>query len=471
MRKIVFIVLLFINTSGFAQSKYVDSLKLKLSRTTSPLDSFSIIVKISEFHFVLRGGEADQSTTIRLLSIAQKLKNDSLLAISYNWIGSYFAFTKGDNTAALENYFKALPLAASAKDKRRISSLYFDIALVYFTLHNQEEAVKNLRKGYQNLPDASSPMYLFMLMQYQRGMSEYYMLSQQNDSALYYTQQLSATSLKLNSLSFQYGALHLSARIYTQMNDKDMPEVYFKKGLAMTPEIASSASRLNFYNTYIPFLFENSNIREALNQATQLMELGLRDNNNNIKLSAAGFLRQAFDSLHNIDNAYYYAKMKDALNDSIFNQNNINKIQAMEFNEQLRTMEDSARRNEEALQRTQNIQYALIALSIIIFITIFLLLSRTIIVNERLISFFVVLGLLIVFEFINLLIHPWLASFTNESPVLMLVALVAIAALLIPLHHRLERWIKTKVVEKNKAIRLAAAKKTIEMLEKNAENV
>ena len=210
---------------------------------------------------------------------------------------------------------------------------------------------------------------------------------------------------------------------------------------------------------------------EAHNQATQLMELGLRDNNNNIKLSAAGFLRQAFDSLHKIDSAYYYAKMKDALNDSIFNQNNINKIQAMEFNEQLRTMEDNAKKAEEALQRKQNIQYALIALGIIIFITFFLLLSRTIIVNERLISFFVILGLLVVFEFINLLIHPWLASFTNESPVLMLVALVVIAALLIPLHHRLERWIKAKVIEKNKAIRLAAAKKTIEMLEKNSENV
>jgi tetratricopeptide (TPR) repeat protein len=471
MRKIVFIVLLFINTTGFAQSKYVDSLKLKLSGTTSPLDSFNIIVKISEFNFVLGGGEADQSTTIRLLSIAQKLKNDSLLAISYNWIGSYFAFTKGDNTAALENYFKALPLAARAKDKRRISSLYFDIALVYFTLHNKEEAVKNLRKGYQNLPDASSPMYLFMLMQYQRGMSEYYMLSQQNDSALYYTQQLSATSLKLNSLSFQYGALYLSGQVYMQMGDKDMAEVYFKKAAVMTPFIESSAGKLNFYEIYIPYLFYNGNIHEARNQATLLMELGLRDNNNNIKLSGAGFLRQAFDSLHKIDSAYNYAKMKDALNDSIFDQNNINKIQAMEFNEQLRTIEDNAKAAEEALQRKQNIQYALIALGIIIFVTFFLLLSRTIIVNERLISFFVVLGLLVVFEFINLLIHPWLASFTNESPVLMLVALVAIAALLIPVHHHLERWIKVKVIEKNNAIRLAAARKTIEMLEKKSENV
>jgi tetratricopeptide (TPR) repeat protein len=471
MRKIVFVVLLFMNITGFAQGNYVDSLKLQLSTTTNPFDSFSIIVKLSEFNFVLSGGAADKATAIRLLSIAQHLKNDSLLAISYNWIGSYFAFTKGDNTAALEYYFKALPLAEKAKDKRRISSLYFDIALVYFTLQNKEEAVKNLRKGNENLPDALSPMHLFMLMQYQRGMSQYYILSRQNDSALYYTQQLSATSLKIKSLSFQYGALYLGGQVYMQMGDKDMAEIYFKKAAAMTPLIESSAGRLSFYDIYIPFLFYNGNLQETRNQATQLMELGLKDNNNNIKLSAAGFLRQAFDSLHQIDSAYYYAKMKDALNDSIFNQNNINKIQAMEFNEQLRMMEDNAKTAEEALHRKQNIQYASIALSIIIFVTFFLLLSRTIIVNERLISFFVVLGLLIVFEFINLLIHPWLASFTNESPVLMLVALVVIAAMLIPLHHYLEHWIKEKVIRKNNVIRLAAARKTIERLEEKSANV
>ena len=56
----------------------------------------------------------------------------------------------------------------------------------------------------------------------------------------------------------------------------------------------------------------------------------------------------------------------------------------------------------------------------------------------------------------------------------MLLALVLIASLLIPMHHKLEHWIKEKMVEKNKAIRLAAAKKTIrllsdEKLEKNKE--
>ena len=48
-----------------------------------------------------------------------------------------------------------------------------------------------------------------------------------------------------------------------------------------------------------------------------------------------------------------------------------------------------------------------------------------------------------------------------------LLGLVAIAALIIPLHHKLEHWTTQKLVEKNKAIRLANAKKTIEELENN----
>jgi hypothetical protein len=46
----------------------------------------------------------------------------------------------------------------------------------------------------------------------------------------------------------------------------------------------------------------------------------------------------------------------------------------------------------------------------------------------------------------------------------MLLALVCIAALLVPLHHKLEKWATTKLVEKNKLIRLAAAKKTTQEL-------
>ena len=91
-------------------------------------------------------------------------------------------------------------------------------------------------------------------------------------------------------------------------------------------------------------------------------------------------------------------------------------------------------------QRKQNIQYAIIALSIIY-------ISRSFIANTKLIQGLGIVALLIVFEFLNLLLHLFLERITNHSPVLML-ALVFIAALLVPLHHKLEYWATTKLVEK-----------------------
>jgi hypothetical protein len=88
-----------------------------------------------------------------------------------------------------------------------------------------------------------------------------------------------------------------------------------------------------------------------------------------------------------------------------------------------------------------------------------LLLSRNIIVSHRIVGFLGILVLLIAFEFINLLLHPLLQRLTNDSPVLMLLSLVAIAAIIVPFHHRLEKWATNRLVEKNKAIRLAKAQK------------
>jgi NADH:ubiquinone oxidoreductase subunit 6 (subunit J) len=142
----------------------------------------------------------------------------------------------------------------------------------------------------------------------------------------------------------------------------------------------------------------------------------------------------------------------------------------MTVEEDLRQQELAAEKLQAEAERKQNIQYALIALGIIILLTLYLLLSRSFITNTKLIEFFGVVALLIVFEFLNLLLHPFLEKITHHNPVLMLLALVCIAALLVPLHHKLEKWATTKLVEKNKQIRLAEAKKTIEQLDANSNN-
>ncbi|HLG39592.1 MAG TPA: hypothetical protein VI461_07980 [Chitinophagaceae bacterium] len=470
-KTIIFFCFIVSLQAAFAQNlflqngnKTADSLNAVLSKTNKPIGRFHLINKISE-STSSHSGNVDSAACIEMLQIAQQLGNDSLLATSYNWIGSYFSLNKGDNTTALEYYFKAIPLAEQVKDKRRISSIYFDIALIYFNLQNNEESVKYLQKGEENLPDQSHPLYDYMLVQYQRGMATYFILNNKPDSALYYAQALTATSRRAKSLLFEYAGMHINGAAYAQSGEKELADIFFKKAAAISDSIKSSSAKLLFSNNYLSFLFNNSSVAEAKEKANQLLNLGKQTNNNNLKLAGAGFMRQVFDTLHNADSAYYYSRMEAEVNAQIFSQNNINKIQALAFNEKIRLIEDEAIKTKEAQQRKQNIQYALIALGIISFIILFLLLSRQLITNTKVIQFLGVVALLVVYEFLNLLLHPFLERITNHSPVWMLLALVCIAALLVPLHHRVEKWATAKLVEKNKKIRLAAAKRTIQKLE------
>jgi hypothetical protein len=182
-------------------------------------------------------------------------------------------------------------------------------------------------------------------------------------------------------------------------------------------------------------------------------------------LEAATIAKNIYKSNGLKDSAFYYQELVTEARDSLYNQEKIRAVQNLTFNEQLRQLDLEAKSLREKEERKHNLQYAAIALGIVTFVVLFFLFSNSIIANQRLIKFLGILALLIVFEFLNLLLHPFLDRITNHQPVLMLLAMVCIAALLIPLHHKLEHWITHKMVEKNKKIRLAAAKKTIATLE------
>ena len=56
--------------------------------------------------------------------------------------------------------------------------------------------------------------------------------------------------------------------------------------------------------------------------------------------------------------------------------------------------------------------------------------------------------MLFLFEYLTLLLHPVVQHITHHSPVFEILIFVAIAGLLIPLHHRLEHWMIEKLVRR-----------------------
>jgi len=164
-------------------------------------------------------------------------------------------------------------------------------------------------------------------------------------------------------------------------------------------------------------------------------------------LSSSQRLASLFKTSKQLDSSIVYYQIAMAAKDSSTNQEKQKQIQALTFNEELRQSKIAKQKSEEIAARKRNLELAGIAIFIPLFLLAVLLLGRRK-VKSRTIEFLGILGLLFLFEFIVLFTHPYIGHWTHESPIWMLLILVAVAAILIPLHHRSETWIKKKLASK-----------------------
>jgi tetratricopeptide (TPR) repeat protein len=469
MKKLLVLLFIALHSSFFtlciAQNKYVDSLKTVLIKSNNPFERFNLINKIAQDHYVTGNGAIDSSYAMQMLHIALQVNNDSLKAISYNWIGNYYLQVGADFSKALEFFLKGVPLAEKAKDKRRLSSLYFDISNLYYLMDNPAEELNYAKKGEASLPDKSSPIYNFMVIQLNGLMYQYYSVTGKPDSTLHYLHALNELNYKTKSPFWEAETMGKFGLFYEQAGDYALADAYFKKAIRIADSNKDFYSLCSFKNKFAGALLKQNRLEDAKSEAMESFVRSKRNKYNTLNQKAAGLLQNIFYKLKNTDSAYYYSRMESTMRDSIFNTQKMNKMQSMAFTEQLRISEEEAKQAEEKEKQRQNIQYALIALGIVTLLILFLVLVRSVVIHEKLIEVLGVIALLIVFEFLNLILHPFFGKITNENPLLMLLALVCIAGLLVPMHHRIEKWATHRLIEKNKQIRLTAGKKTIEKLE------
>jgi hypothetical protein len=89
--------------------------------------------------------------------------------------------------------------------------------------------------------------------------------------------------------------------------------------------------------------------------------------------------------------------------------------------------------------------------TVIISVLLAFLLLRKKKTNAKTVEVLGVIGLLMLFEFVSLILHPYIEDITHHTPVMMMLLLVGIAAVLVPFHHYLEKLVKRKLAHKIKA--------------------
>ncbi len=357
---------------------------------------------------------------IKALTIAENTGNEELLASIKISLALYYKDLP-DYPKALEIFHSAEALSLKMKNDKILSWAFSNLGEVYNSINKTDSALMYSQRAYE-LATRFGYTDLLGYICLQLGKSHGRMGNK--TLALSYYDLSIKEALRMRSPKYMNQGYYAFAQYYNGIDQKDSAALYAKKAIASVENTA----------------YSNMSIKPA-----KLLS-GIYENSNN-------------------DSLVKYLKMYQAANDSLFSTKTIQQGQILSFESELQQQELAAEKEKTEEQRQQNIQYALLALGIVGFIIIFLLLSRGFITNEKLIEFLGILALLLVFEFLNLLLHPFLERITHHSPVLMLLGLVCIAAMLVPLHHKLEHWATKKLVEKNKAIRLAAAKKTIEKLD------
>ncbi|MEO6538421.1 MAG: hypothetical protein ABIT07_08215 [Ferruginibacter sp.] len=467
--KATLIILVFFYSSACGQNPYINvntdiaSINNKLNAKLKPLERFDLLNRKAGYFVAIGKLDSVSFVNQELLKITQALQNDSLAVITYNLIGSYFGF-KGAHTNALEYLFKGMPFAKQTKNNGYLCSLNLDAAWSYTYFGDFSSALKYIRIAQSFLKD-SSLLKTNLPLQVYSVFTEIFTLTGKIDSALYYNQRAYDANLKVKDDFQAAGIFNSFGRIYQVLNDADLAEVYYKKGIRFTDSLSLLSASADVKYSYATFLYSRAEYIKTLNFCKQSLDISIQQHNYRLSVDRAELLKRTYISLLNKDSIIYYALLKDAFTDSLNDETKLSKLQDITINERLHEIEEEGKQKQLIQERQQNIQYTLIALGLVGFIILFLLLSRSIITNTKVISFLAILALLIVFEFINLLMHPFLERVTHHQPVLMLAALVCIAALLIPIHHQLEKWMTHTMVEKNKRIRLAAAKKTIATLE------
>ena len=114
-------------------------------------------------------------------------------------------------------------------------------------------------------------------------------------------------------------------------------------------------------------------------------------------------------------------------------------------------------------------QLLFIGIFIPIFFAFTIILSR---VNMpvRFIKGLGIVSLLFLFEYLTLLLHPYVLEMTHHTPVLEIFIFVVIAAILIPAHHRIEHWLIERLMQNTSRAQTKKLKPVVAAQEDSVDN-
>lgn len=436
----------------------VDSLKQLLNKEQLVADRYETYSSIAD-HFLFSGGlDSHRVYATKMLELGIFSKQDTLVGRAYINLSLNFKQQK-DYKHNLEYLIKALDILSSHPSQYGTCNNLKEIGDTYKELKNYNLAISYLYRALEVVPVSQNNT---MRNRIYSHLSEAYLGLNKLDSSLFYVQLANVNTYKEKDFYGYARVLNIFGKVHEAMGELKVAESYYKTCIAFASQNNIHSSNVNANLLYAKLLLKQGDIIQAKKFTKNHFNFSYITENLEDRMDASNLLKDIYRTIGDRDSAYYYAKLFSHLSDTLQQANENFTTQNLAYSKHLDLLEKEIENNKIKNQNLLNLEYIFIFIGLFSLFILFLALSNTIIVTPGFIKvsgFFIIV---LFFEFINLTLHYKLTNLSHQYPLVMLIIMVLVALLIIPIHHRLEKWLINKLSQKNQDIHYQKAKNTLE---------
>jgi tetratricopeptide (TPR) repeat protein len=418
-----------------AQKTKADSLSILLRQAQTDTDRIRLLWLLGDVMSVYNTDSAlllSQQALLmskRVQYIEGQSRSLGIMANTFSKMGNY--------PRALQYNIEKLQIEEKRNNPRNLASVLMNIGTVYNLQEDYHRSLEYYFKadsviGKHKLTDLA---YYIAL-----NLGDTYNHLERADSSYFYFEKSLHIAYDLQDGDFIGTSLTGLAQKYLEQGDYTLALSRFHQAIAYL-RAANDDDVLCEATLGIASAFNELNSRDsAIYYASMANLIAQKAGFTSRRMAAVAFLTTLYKNAKNIDSAFLYLSYQKILNDSINGISRVKEMQLISINEQLRQQEIEEQRLNAEKDRSKQLQMLFIGIFIPGFFLFTLLLSR-IKIHVKLIKVLGVLSLLILFEYLTLLLHPYVLEISNHTPVYEMLIFVTIASFLIPTHHRIEHWV------------------------------
>ncbi|MDB5020751.1 MAG: multi-sensor signal transduction histidine kinase [Pedobacter sp.] len=348
-----------------AQNREIDSLKKAL---TVAKDDKSRVFILESLSYAYLSSHPDTALKYALqgLQLAQEIKYPKGEMSCTNALGNVY-FNIGEYPKALEKYLQYLEMKEKAKDGGNNAIAYFNLANVYTETNDYRHALMYLtkaKKADEKAKDTAAILYDWY------SLGSVYLRMKNADSALYNLNQSHRLAVKINDKNMLGAILNTFGELYLFKEDILQARRYYKLSIPYVVAVADNDVLTANYFGIAKTFQKQGLIDSAIYYSGKAMSAAKKGPFPKHILELSTFLTGVFSKKKQYDSAFYYQQLSTTMKDSLFNIEQMKKVQNMNFEEQQRqkSIEDAKIQYRNKLQLMAVIFVSVIFFGIAIFL-------------------------------------------------------------------------------------------------------